>query len=50
MTEQLNLFGVRECDCGRTATVIQETIFGEEHYCQTCYNRMTEEKEREETA
>lgn len=46
-SEQLILFENR-CNCGQTATLTQETIFGEEHYCDSCYNVMTEEKKEVE--
>lgn len=54
MTEQLKLdflYKVPSCACGDKATIFQMNIeMKEEPFCKVCFDKMTEEKEREETA
>lgn len=47
MTEQMNLFG-KVCECGQTATIVQQTLYGDELYCMECYDNMVKEKEQGE--
>lgn len=44
------LYKVPSCSCGNKATIFQTNIdMKEEPFCKKCYDKMTEEKEREVT-